>query len=564
MQGRPRSAFLRLVVSLNKVGCSVVLAALLGIVAAMVAEPASAHTGFESSQPGDGERSDVPVAEIVITFSGPADPVGEGFVVLDPAGAVRMPDSFDVDAERQRWTLGFDPPLAGGVVGVRWTVQAPDAHPINGGFRFTAGDPVSPTTPMVADGPTPSGREPTGRSASGPAQLSTRTGSAQSGTEAGPIDLDAFLSGDDGSAAAADAIGAIGRFFMFVGTMLAIGGLAFATVVVGDHRDDRRLVLRAVGFASSAIVVGTVVDLVAVVAVATGGWGEVVAVDGFEVVATSSFGVAVGLRAAAGVLLFLAVRRLRLLPAPAVEASAPRELVTVATETTGQEAVGAEPTSPGTLASADRDEASPSGRPLPPAGEPGSARRPLKLAILVAVAALLVSWTFDGHTATEGERWVTATVDVFHITAASIWAGGVFALSLVLWFRHRRAEHANALPAVLRFSTIAGASVAVAGLAGLVLAVVIIDQPSQLWSTPWGRVLIVKTLAVAAAAAVGAYNHFVMIPWLDHDHDHDSAHDAQSVRILTTVIIEAFLLAAVLALTAFLVGASVTIPPTIG
>lgn len=33
--------------------------------------------------------------------------------------------------------LRFDEPLAGGDIGLRWMVAAPDAHPIGGSFSFT-------------------------------------------------------------------------------------------------------------------------------------------------------------------------------------------------------------------------------------------------------------------------------------------------------------------------------------------------------------------------------------------------------------------------------------------
>ena len=88
------------------------------VVLLSAASPASAHTGFESSSPGDGQTIDQPVAEISLTFSGEATPAGEGFVVLDPSGVIREPDEV-ISADNLTWTLRFDEPLAGGVVGVR-------------------------------------------------------------------------------------------------------------------------------------------------------------------------------------------------------------------------------------------------------------------------------------------------------------------------------------------------------------------------------------------------------------------------------------------------------------
>ena len=533
----------------------VLLPLLLGLAAVVLAtSPAAAHTGFESSQPADGERFDVPVPEIVLTFTGPADPAGEGFVVLDPSGVVRAPESVGVDAERQVWTLGFDPPLAGGPVGVRWTVQAPDAHPINGAFSFTAGEagPVTTTTAATDDETSALTAASTGVSTSAAAgdESAALASTSVEPADAEPktaVDLDAFLAQSDADVPYAEGIGAAGRLIGFVGTMLTIGGLVFATTVVRDHRRDMRSVLEAVGLSALAIVAGTAVDLVAHVAVANGGWGDVLDLGGFESVATSAFGVAVGLRAAAGALLFATVREVRRPLGAALVVSERRELVTVDTEAIGRRAQS--------LDGADHRFAADGplpDQPTPSTDKPVAPWWPMTPATVALVVALLASFTFDGHTVTEGNRWITGAVDMIHVVAAAIWAGGVVAFSVVLWRRHRRAERLNGLDLALRFSTIAGAALALAGIAGTVLAAIILDEVSQLWTTPWGRLLVAKTLAVVMAAAVGTYNHFVVIPWMNQHPDDDG----RSVRIRNTATAEAILLVAVIGLTAVLVGAS--------
>jgi copper transport protein len=523
--------------------------------------PASAHTGFESSRPANGETVDLPISEIVLTFTGPADPAGEGFVVLEPTGLLRAPDSLTADPDRQTWTLGFDPPVASGAVGVRWTVQAPDAHPINGAFSFTAGEPSPnppPTTPSSGGPapPLPSAAE-VGGSASTPDQDDRSVlASAPAGTTTadprGAIDLDAFLDQSDATVPYAEGVGAVGRLVGFVGTMLVIGGLAFATTVVRDHRRDLRSVLEVVASSALAIVAGTAIDLVAHLAIATSGWNGVLVGDALESVATSTFGLAIGLRAAAGALLFVAVRDVRRPLAPTAFVAERRELVRVAAEAISHPV--------DVMDRADHwpvPEAPVSGRPglgetVPATRKQVSPWWPLTPITFVLVLALLASFTFDGHTVTEGNRWITGAVDMVHVVAASIWAGGVVAFCVVLWRRHRRYERLNGLELALRFSVIAGAGLAVAGIAGTILAGIILDDISQLWSTAWGRLLVVKTLAVAAAASVGTYNHFVVIPWMSQ-HPND---DGRSVRIRNTATAEAILLIMVIAATAILVGAS--------
>ncbi len=151
-----------------------------------------------------------------------------------------------------------------------------------------------------------------------------------------------------------------------------------------------------------------------------------------------------------------------------------------------------------------------------------------------------------------GSRFITGAVDMIHVLAASIWVGGVISLGAVLWWRHRRRQRLRGLELALRFSVIAGAAMAVAGLAGVVLATIVLDSLSQLWTTPWGLLLLAKTAAVAAAMWLGTYNHFVVIPLLSERPDDDT----RSTRLRNTVTGEAILLVVAIVVTAFLVGAS--------
>ena len=65
----------------------------VALVFVVTATPASAHTGFESSDPSDGASVTEPVEEITLRFTGPAQPSGDGFQVLDPQGVIHEPSS---------------------------------------------------------------------------------------------------------------------------------------------------------------------------------------------------------------------------------------------------------------------------------------------------------------------------------------------------------------------------------------------------------------------------------------------------------------------------------------
>lgn len=486
----------------------------------------------------------------MLTFSGPAEPTGEGFVVLDPAGTVRVPSTVDADVDRQIWTLSFDPPNVGGPVGVRWTVQAPDAHPINGAFSFTAPSAPSATpTTVAAKAPVPTTPSPPAPEAQ--PLTASDAGVIGSAAEVDAIELEAFLAGQDADVAYADDLSTGRRLIGFLGTVLTIGGLAFAGTVLGSSGRDLRMLLTVVVIAAGSIVVGALVELVSSAAVAGPGWGEVLAVDTYRTIASTDLATAIGARAAAGASLVVAVFavRRRVVPSPVVVE--PRQLVTVGAGLDELDRVSFSDVDPWT---ADDDPSGRSGHVETSVRDHDSMSPwwPLTPVVLALSALLAVSYTFDGHTITEGNRWLTGAADVTHVVAASIWAGGVLAFALVLRARHQRAERLNGLELALRFSTVAGAALVAAGAAGAALTVIIVDDVSQLWSTPWGRLLAAKILAVAAAAAVGAYNHFVVIPWMERH----SAADDRSQRIHRTVGVEAALLLVVLSLTALLVGAS--------
>ncbi|MFT7646776.1 MAG: copper transport protein [Candidatus Poriferisodalaceae bacterium] len=109
----------------------------------------------------------------------------------------------------------------------------------------------------------------------------------------------------------------------------------------------------------------------------------------------------------------------------------------------------------------------------------------------------------------------------------------------------------GALQLAMRFSVVAAIALAAAGAAGVVLAVLILDSVSGLWSTPWGRLLLLKVALVSAAASAGAYNHFGLIPMMERvPNDEAGAHKfrvvvtAEAVALITVAAVTAFLVAA--------------------
>lgn len=491
----------------------------------VMAGPASAHTGFESSEPADGSTLATPLDVITLVFSGEAEPTGDGFRVLDPAGAIRQPTEAST-ADGLTWVLRFDPPITGGVAGVRWMVKAPDAHPIDGSFSFTV---TAPATAVVV-----------------PEAPAARKQSA-SAVPAGATDLDSFLDTGSDTTSRPLRLGAVGRMIALAGTLVGVGALIFAAAVLRGARRDVRHVLEWVRRAGMLVVIGAIVELVAQLAVDGGGdWTAVWSFSTISSVLVSPFGIAVGLRIGGGVAMSCGPR---LEITHAHRASDPvvaiKELVGVGTSPSNEVWVAAQGT-PGNGRPATGSE------PYVHHGDHAWLPTVDSAGAMFGGAAVVAAHLFDGHTVTKGDRVVTAIADVAHVTGGAVWAGGVLMLTSILWRRHRQGREVRALQLAIRFSVVATMAIVAVGVAGLALTVIILDSPSELWSTEWGRLLMLKTLIVAGAAAAGGYNHRVLIPQMNRAPD-DPALTSHFRAIITG---EAVALVAVLLVTALLMGAA--------
>lgn len=480
------------------------LGALVAALAATVAWPgvAAAHTDFESSTPDDGAVVDGPLDEIVLRFTNPAEPAGDGFVVLDPTGAVTMPSSVD-DTDGTEFVLSFDPPLAAGAYGVRWQVRAGDAHPIDGSFRFEV-TVAAAATPASGDAPSTSVLA---------ADTTASAGSAPDAATAAALDelLERTAPADDGSA-----LGRFGRSLTFLGTIFAVGVVAALTWVIRGRRDELTTQLGWVRLAGVAITAGGVVELAALQAVEPTGVAELLGTKaGAAALLKIVGGVAIwsGFHAGAGRIV-----------APARSVSA---------------AVAFAPTT--------------AGRPeLVGEGQHRWTPTAASAFGLAGLAVALASFWFDGHTVSRGPWALHAAANLVHVGAAAVWGGGVFAMTALAWMRRRAAEPTDLAPMVVRFSPLATVSlVAVIG-AGAAMAMMIVDGPGDLVGTSWGRVLLAKVAVVAVAAGMGAYNHFRLRPALESGPDDP---DTLS-RLRRSLSIESAAFVVIVLLTAWLVASA--------
>lgn len=143
----------------------------------------------------------------------------------------------------------------------------------------------------------------------------------------------------------------------------------------------------------------------------------------------------------------------------------------------------------------------------------GGARRLLWFAPLVALIALPA---IAGHSSVEHPVWLLLPMNLIHVSAMTLWLGGLTALVLVVPGATRALEGADRtrlLAAVLaRFSPLALACVITLLTTGIVQSLVEIDAWSELTGTAYGRAVLIKFLLLMVLIGLGAINRQRTVP----------------------------------------------------
>ena len=124
----------------------------------------------------------------------------------------------------------------------------------------------------------------------------------------------------------------------------------------------------------------------------------------------------------------------------------------------------------------------------------------------LAGLALLPLPTLAGHALDRGRPAYEPVVDFLHVAAASFWLGGLVALALTFAALRGRAD------LLRRFSNVALTAVVVIAVTGVVRALSELRSVSQIWSTGYGRTLIVKTTLLGVLVAIGWVNRYRLLP----------------------------------------------------
>jgi copper transport protein len=129
----------------------------------------------------------------------------------------------------------------------------------------------------------------------------------------------------------------------------------------------------------------------------------------------------------------------------------------------------------------------------------------LEPAPFLAALLLLPGPSIAGHALDRGRSPIEVVADVAHVAAASVWLGGLVALGLAL-------RSGGRTELLRRFSNIAVVSVGVLGVTGVVRALSELSSVSQVWTTGYGRALLVKTGLLAVLVAIGWVNRYRLVP----------------------------------------------------
>ena len=143
--------------------------------------------------------------------------------------------------------------------------------------------------------------------------------------------------------------------------------------------------------------------------------------------------------------------------------------------------------------------------------------RAAAIVAIIAVLGLAVIPALSGHAAGATGSRLMIVNDALHVAAAGAWLGTLAVLMLAALpaiLRFEADGAGAAAQAVDTFSPLALAGGAIVMLSGVSNALAHLSAPSQLWSTGYGRVLLVKLLFVAGVGAAGFVNWRMVRPRL--------------------------------------------------
>jgi len=145
-----------------------------------------------------------------------------------------------------------------------------------------------------------------------------------------------------------------------------------------------------------------------------------------------------------------------------------------------------------------------------------AAARTVALAAAIALVAS-IAWTGHSGSGFGASGGIQVAADAFHVVAASAWIGALVPLALLLSLSRQYASDAwlgIARAATQRFSVLGIASVATLIASGAVNAWFLVGSLRALFTTEYGRVLMLKLALFLIMLAFAAVNRMVLTPRL--------------------------------------------------
>ena len=129
-------------------------------------------------------------------------------------------------------------------------------------------------------------------------------------------------------------------------------------------------------------------------------------------------------------------------------------------------------------------------------------------AVGAGAAAAMLARALSGHAEASPVPWFAVAVQWAHLVAVGAWVGGLVWLLLAL----RRDDPGQGRGLARRFSTVAGATLAVVAVTGALRALDEVGAWDRLFDTSFGVALLVKVTLFAALVAAGARSRFRHLP----------------------------------------------------
>ncbi len=173
-----------------------------------------------------------------------------------------------------------------------------------------------------------------------------------------------------------------------------------------------------------------------------------------------------------------------------------------------------------------------------------------RIGVVLGLAVLLVHALGTHAAAVPDSTPAAVAFDWLHLMASATWLGGLGYLALAAWTltRHSDARERTRVAARLvpRFSTLAGACVAIIFFTGVYQAWLHVGSVQALVATPYGQALLVKLGLIAPILGLAAFNLLVLSPRLRAARERDPQQDDLVRRLRQSVAGETILVVAVL------------------